>query len=454
MSAPEKAPKTAEQSGLFMRRSIRQQLLIWQIGALLVTGILISVITYGIAWNGFNRVRDYTLEQVAHAIVRHGIEPAEEEDEWKDAGRFLSQIWETHKQQKRPQLVYTSRPSLDIPPQAPGWHTITLDNEEWRTYTLSHANLTIQIASRQANRNLRFAEMMPWLLLPLALLIAVLGALIWFAAVRALSPLERARQEIVHRDVSTLHPLPVANMPEEIKPMILAINGLLERLERALALQRSFIADAAHELRSPLTAIRLQAQLAERSSSDSERAETLAQLQVGIERAAHMVSQLLNLARIEPDATPTEHAPVALDMLLKEVINSLSLIADSRHIDLGLVECKSIALSGPRENLRILLGNLIDNALRYTPTGGRVDVSLTRLGEHAVFRVADSGPGIPVAERSRVFRRFYRLAGQDTPGSGLGLAIVAGIVHGLHGSVTLGDSELGGLLVEIRLPLS
>lgn len=429
-------------------RSIRRQLLVWQIGALLLTGLLISVITYSIAWNGFNRVRDYTLEQVAHAIVRHGIEPTSEEEEWKDDGRFMSQIWEGPGK-----IAYSSRPNIEIAPQQTGFNSVTFQRDEWRTYTLRKANLTIQVASRQANRNLRFAELTPWLLLPLASLIVILGALIWFAAVRALSPLEQVRREIGHRDVSSLHPLPVTDMPEEITPMIHAINDLLERLEHALALQRRFIADAAHELRSPLTAIRLQAQLAERSDNDSERAETLGQLKTGIERAAHMVNQLLDLARIEPDATTPAHTPVALDALLKEVINGLSLNADSRHIDLGLIASQPISLTSQRDNLRILLGNLIDNAIRYTPPGGRIDVSLTLNQGHAVFHVADSGPGIPADERGNVFRRFYRLAGQETPGSGLGLSIVVGIVNGLHGSVTLGDSALGGLLVEVSLPL-
>jgi signal transduction histidine kinase len=429
-------------------KSIRRQLLIWQIGALLVTGLLISIITYSLAWNGFNRVRDYTLEQVAHAILRHGIEADSETETWEDEGRFVSQIWE-----RKDRLAYSSRPNIAIPRQLDGWNSVTLGHEVWRTFTLRHANLTIQVASRQTNRNIRFAAMAPWLLLPLITLIAILGALIWFAAVRALLPLRIIRAEIDNRDATSLHPLLSTDMPEEVQPMLGAINDLLQRLEETLTLQRRFIADAAHELRSPLTAIRLQAQLAERSENAAERAETLAHLKAGVERAAHMVNQLLDLARIEPDNLPAHASPVALDALVKTVISNHSLLADSRNIDLGLVDASPTTLHAHPESLRTLLSNLIDNAVRYTPKGGRIDVSLCEVAGNAVLRVEDSGPGIPVDERDRVFQRFYRLAGQSTPGSGLGLAIVAGIVKGMHGSVSLGTSTLGGLQVEVRLPL-
>ncbi len=426
--------------------SIRRQLLIWQITSLLLTGLLVSVLTYSITWSGFNKSRDYTLEQVAHAIMRHGVESTSENDEGQDQGRFISQIWE------RSKLVYTSRPDVVLPRQPNGFAVVTWNREEWRTYTLHNSGLTIQVAAPKANRVLAYARMANWLLLPLAILVAGLGFLIWMAVVRALAPLEQVRREIGVRDVAMLHPIDMAAVPEEIRPLGEALNALLLRLDKALSLQRRFVADAAHELRTPLTALKLQAQMATRAQNAVERQETLARLQEGIDRAAHLVGQLLAMARLEPEAQ-AERVPVEMEGLVKGVVSDFSTVADARKVDLGLTGSVPVIFRGHPEPLRVLVGNLIDNAVRYTPPGGRVDVALSQEAGWAVLTVSDTGPGIPAAEREKVFRRFYRLAGQETTGSGLGLAIVREIVQLCQGQIALGDAPGGGLQIEVRLPL-
>jgi len=235
-----------------------------------------------------------------------------------------------------------------------------------------------------------------------------------------------------------------------------ALNGLLDRLSRALSLQRRFVADAAHELRTPLTALKLQAQMAARAGSEAERRQALARLQEGIDRAAHLVSQLLVMARLEPEAE-AEWVALDLDALVKQVLIDLSPVAESRSIDLGLTDTLPLSLIGHAEPLRVLVSNLIDNAVRYTPVGGRVDVALQKeghaAGTWALLTISDTGPGIPLAERERVFRRFYRLAGTAAPGSGLGLAIVREIVRRCQGQIVLLDAPGGGLRVEVRLPM-
>jgi two-component system, OmpR family, sensor kinase len=434
--------------------SIRRQLLLWQITALLLTGLLVSVITYSITWSGFNKARDYTLEQVAHAIMRHGVETVGPDgqvyDEAQDQGRFMSQIWE------RKKLVYASRPEVALPRQADGYAVLVWAGEEWRTYTLQSAGLTIQVAAPVANRVRAYARLAEWLLIPLVVLVAGLGLLIWMAVVRALAPLEQVRREIGVRDVAMLQPIDLTAAPEEIRPLGDALNALLDRLSRALSLQRRFVADAAHELRTPLTALKLQAQMAARAGSEAERAQALARLQEGIDRAAHLVNQLLVMARLEPEA---QAAWVALDLeaLVKQVVIDLSPVAESRSIDLGLTDTAPLSLIGHEEPLRVLISNLIDNAVRYTPVGGRVDVALQKevhaAGAWAVLSISDTGPGIPLAERERVFRRFYRLEGTTAPGSGLGLAIVREIVQRCQGQITLDDAPGGGLRVEVRLPM-
>ncbi|TSA20872.1 MAG: two-component sensor histidine kinase [Betaproteobacteria bacterium] len=434
--------------------SIRRQLLLWQITALLLTGLLVSVMTYSITWSGFNKTRDYTLEQVAHAIMRHGVETVGPDgrvyDEAQDQGRFMSQIWE------RKKLVYASRPEVALPRQADGFAVVLWAGEEWRTYTVHSAGLTIQVASPVANRVRAYARLADWLLLPLAVLVAGLGLLIWMAVVRALAPLEQVRREIGVRDVAMLQPIDLTAVPEEIRPLGDALNGLLDRLSRALSLQRRFVADAAHELRTPLTALKLQAQMAARAGSEAERRQALARLQEGIDRAAHLVSQLLVMARLEPEAE-AEWVALDLDALVKQVLIDLSPVAESRSIDLGLTDTLPLSLIGHAEPLRVLVSNLIDNAVRYTPVGGRVDVALQKeghaAGTWALLTISDTGPGIPLAERERVFRRFYRLAGTAAPGSGLGLAIVREIVRRCQGQIVLLDAPGGGLRVEVRLPM-
>lgn len=426
--------------------SIRGRLLVWQISALVLTGLLVSYLAYNLAWSGFNKVRDYSLEQIAYSILRHGVVTESGDEENTDQGQFLSQIWN-----QDGSLVYASRPAPGLPPQRPGNGVLQWRGEEWHTFTLKQGGLTIQVANTSANRAAMFGRIVPWLLLPLSVLVAGLGALIWMAVGRALAPLERVRREIGARDMASLHEVPTAGLPDEIIPLVGTLNNLLERLRESFSAQRRFTADAAHELRTPLTAVRLQAQIARQADDDGERQEALDQLIAGVDRAAHLVDQLLQMARLEPDASQVSFAPVALEELARQVVAGFAAQADARGIDLGLGDWEPVAVSGHAPSLRAMLGNLVDNALRHCPPGSKVDVEVHRHADAAELLVRDNGPGIPQAERQRVFDRFHRLAGAETPGSGLGLAIVRQVVELHAGTITLEDSRDGGLLARVRL---
>lgn len=432
-----------------MMNSIRGRLLLWQISALLLTGLLVSVITYVLAWDAFNRIRDYGLEQIAYSVVRHGVEYENDDEVRNDRGQFVSQIWAADGS-----LFFSSLDDIGPPPQQPGLHVIEWENTEWRVYSLKEGGLTIQVATTSASRARRFASIAPWLLIPLGVLVVVLGLLIRAAVTRALAPLEQVRGEIGQRGVLRLHALDSRGMPDEVAPLVDALNNLLVRLDQAMVGQRSFIADAAHELRTPLTAVKLQAQIARRAETGEERDAALAQLSLGVDRAAHLVDQLLGIARLEPEASQATFTPVALDVLIKRAVADFSAQAEANDIDLGVGACPSLILSGRAEGLRMMLDNLIDNALRYSPRGGRVDVELRESNGNAILTLRDTGPGIPAAERERVFERFQRLAGADIPGSGLGLAIVRRVVAMHGGAIRLDDAAGGGLLVEITLPLA
>jgi two-component system OmpR family sensor kinase len=243
-------------------------------------------------------------------------------------------------------------------------------------------------------------------------------------------------------------------VPEEVLPLVRSLNDLLGRLAEALAAQKAFIADAAHELRTPIAAMQLQAQLVERAPSDADRQAALDDLQAGIHRAGHAVGQLLTLARQEPDMSSKPLVAVALAELARSIIADHIAVATDKSIDLGLTGADEQAVVlGDTEGLRILLSNLVENAVRYTPRGGRVDVSVrTEEGGNCVVEVTDTGPGIAVKDQARVFDRFYRGESTQEPGTGLGLAIVKTIADRHGASIELQNGNRGGLRALVVFP--
>jgi signal transduction histidine kinase len=262
--------------------------------------------------------------------------------------------------------------------------------------------------------------------------------------------------EVQRRDVHSLAPIAAARLPQEIAPLVHELNRLLMRLNAAFQTQRAFVADAAHELRSPLTALSLELQLLERAPDEAARREALANLKAAAARAIHLVEQLLTLARNEPREPVGELRPLALEQPVAEGIADAHALAASRQIELSL-EADPATIRGDRGALRTLVRNLVDNAVRYTPEGGCVRVRTRAASgiagrEAALLEVADSGPGIPPADRERAFDRFYRRAGSPEGGSGLGLAIVKAVADRHGAEVRLGDAPEGGLLVTVVFP--
>jgi two-component system OmpR family sensor kinase len=246
-------------------------------------------------------------------------------------------------------------------------------------------------------------------------------------------------------------------LPLELQPLAASLNALLARLDEALAAQRRFTADAAHELRTPLAALALQAEHAERASDAAGRAAAMADLKSGVARAARLVEQLLTMARLEPEALSRNFSRVDLVALANDAIVARAPIAEARRIDLGRTESAAVPVYGDPASLATLIANLLDNALRYTPEGGRVDVAVADDAGQAILSVIDTGPGIPIAARERVFERFHREIppGDEThaAGGGLGLSIVRRIAEAHGASISLGDGPNGnGLAVRVRFP--
>jgi len=432
--------------------SIRRRLLVALLAGVTAALAVSAVSTYRVARDEANALFDYQLEQAAlslrEGVLADALLSAPIDDE-QDA-QMLVQIADLGGTR-----LYLSRPETDMPLHLqPGFTDVATDDGLWRVYTTQARDHLVQVAQPHSVRD-RLAADLAWRTIwPLVAALPLLGLLIWITVGRGLSPLARLAGDLGHRSPAALDPVPERDLPGELRPLVGALNGLLGRLSQALESQRAFVADAAHELRTPLTALSLQAQLAQRAGSEAERGTALAQLRGGIERATHLVEQLLVLARTESQsASGGASLAVQLDDLARETASQLAPVASARGVDLGVERLERLTLTGDATSLRTMLDNLVDNAVKYTPPGGRVDLAVFRDGDQAAIEVRDSGPGIPAAERERVFDRFYRVAGSVQTGSGLGLAIARRIATAHRGTIRLGDAQPAGLRVSVRLPL-
>ncbi|SOY69562.1 Putative sensory histidine kinase in two-component regulatory system; signal peptide [Cupriavidus taiwanensis] len=440
-------------------RSIQRTLLGW-LAAGLVAGIAIATaLIYGQARQEANALFDYQMKQMAAALPSQFANPVAppflgapgdlahaDEDVvihiWDGSGRSL----------------YLSHSHPALPARAElGFANVTTQQGEWRLYSMQLGPTVVQIAQPMSARRTLAARMALRTVAPLLLLLPLLAWLVWMAVGRGLRPLREIATEVRARDANTLAPLAVRPMPDEIAPLSAALNQLLARLSHAIDTQRAFVADAAHALRTPLTALQLQAQLVERADDGAARDEAIGKLRQGLERLTHLVTQLLTLARQEPGAAVPPHEPVELRQLAAAVVAEMAQAALDRDIDLGLdgsADAAPAVVRGDADALRILLTNLLDNALAYIPAGGRIDVAVRRGADARSVElvVSDNGPGIPAEERARVFDRFYRVADAPTGGSGLGLAIVAEIAQS-HGARVVLEDAAPGLRVRVAFPV-
>ncbi|MEX3556201.1 MAG: ATP-binding protein [Burkholderia gladioli] len=431
-------------------RSIRHQLLIWLL-AIVVAGVgAAGWLIYRQALAEANELFDYQLQAIAAALPSEPFSQVFGSRTNGDEG-IVIQIWN-----RNGGLMYFSHPRAPIAPSAElGFSTERTDRGEWRVYGAIVGDNVVQLAQPLSVRNRLAASVALRTVWPLIVLLPFLGAAVWMIVGRGMRPLRRVTRAVESRRPEALDPLPDNRLPQEVQPLVHALNGLLARLAAALDTQKAFVADAAHELRTPLAAVQIQAQLVARAQDDETRREALADLQSGVTRATRLAEQLLALARSEPDGA-TVREPVALADVLAHCVSAQAVVAQKRNIDLGIEEAQPAIVDADIGALRVMLNNVLDNAVKYTPEGGRIDVSLSFGEGRALVRVADSGPGIPPEERERVFDRFYRDSSArvrtDVSGSGLGLAIVKRVATQQRATATLGESPAGGLLVEIAFP--
>jgi two-component system OmpR family sensor kinase len=431
-------------------RTIRRQLLIGLLGGLLVCTVLAGLAMYRKVLDEANRLFDTQLRELAATVPTRGAAPPARRDQGEAGEDVVVQVWDRHGK-----LVYASAPSQRLPAApGPGYGLVNANDEQWRVYVALREGERVQVGQALLAREELAAGLALRSLLPFLFMTPVLGALIYVVVGRSLEPLRKLAEALGRRSPAALQPLPPEGQPPELLPVVSALNDLLRQLDHALSSQRAFVADAAHELRSPLTALKLQLQLAERAGNDEQRAVAFAKLHERLDRSTHLVQQLLTSARQESAAADRPLVSVGLLELAQQCVADRYVYACDRGIDLGVAPGgEDVVIAGRPDDLRIMLGNLLDNALRYTPAGGRVDVAVSGAPGQALLQVADTGPGIPRQERERVFDRFYRGEGTSQWGSGLGLSIVASIASAHGATVTLAEREQGsGLVVTVRFP--
>ncbi|AUA59366.1 Sensor protein qseC [Achromobacter spanius] len=352
--------------------------------------------------------------------------------------------------------VFNSRSRRPLPDQIVlGFSDARMEGTTYRVYALATPFQVIQVAQDMAVRKHMARELALRTIAPIAAASPLLMLIVWCVVSWSLRPVKRARAQVAARQPEDLSPVNVQGLPDEIRPLILELNLLLERMRGAFAQQKQFVGDAAHELRSPLAALRLQLQALQRAGDPETRLVAEQRLAAGIDRATRLVEQLLSMARHESAAEQTPAGPVDLADVLRQALSETLTQANAKSIAVDLEGALDARVQGHRDALVLLARNLLDNAIKHSPTGGRIRLRLETSPDTAAFIIDDEGPGIPRAERERVFDRFYRAEGNTQHGSGLGLSIVRAIADQHHAEIFLDDAPGGqGLRARVEFPLS
>jgi two-component system sensor histidine kinase TctE len=454
------------------RATLRHQLLISLLAPIVLVTLISAVVTYYYAFNFATLAYDYSLFDSALDISRQTrISDGALHVDLPSAALDMLES-DTHDSifymvnDAKGAFVAGHRglplPADEAPPGKPLYYDGNYRGNPVRIAAL-HANaigtpadqpVLILVGETLNKRRTLANEVLLGMLLPELLLIALIGALVWYGIERGLRPLATLQQEISSRSHRDLSPLPEQNAPGEVRALIRAMNDLLARLSFALSAQQRFIADAAHQLRTPLAGIKTQAELALRQQEMVDVHHTLLQLNTATGQTTHLVNQLLSLARAEPGANRTQALQrLDLDELARDTTTEWVPRAIERNIDLGYDGTARTMIEGDSLLIREMLGNLLDNAIRYTQRGGRVTVRVSSQVDHTLLSVEDNGPGIPADERERVFERFHRVLGTGAEGCGLGLAIVREIAQSHSAEVRLAAGAHGaGTLVSVDFP--
>jgi two-component system sensor histidine kinase QseC len=435
---------------------MRRQLLVLLLAAVAVIWIGVAVASYVDARHEIDELLDAHLAQSSTLLIAQAGHDLDEIDEHvPKAGRYARrvafQFWEDG---TRLRLRSSNAPHDRLSKNDEGFSDVRIDGHRWRVFSGwdSRHRYVVQVGERLGTRDEIVTAMARNLLLPLVVALPLLALLVWLVIERVLRPLRVLNREVAHRAPDHLAPVDVGRAPVEVAPLVANLNDLFGRVHASIANERRFTADAAHELRTPLAALRAQAQVARGATDDRERTHALDNVIAGCDRAAHLVDQLLTLARLDPALAQSTQTNVALAPIVQSAIVEAMPAALEKDIEIAMREDERVHVHGDARLLGILLRNLLDNAIRYSPRGTPVDVDVG--GDHGKprVRVRDNGPGVAAEARARLGQRFERLGVSEVSGTGLGLSIVERIaeLHGAH--VAFDEAPGGGLEVTVTFP--
>lgn len=425
-------------------RSMRRTALLWMTALIAFVGLAGAVIAYGLALHEANRFMDSQLRQIALNAGPGLRDQATASPRHDPEDDFVVQIWTAAGER-----IHASPPDAAIPRQTePGFRTRDSGGIRWRIFSSSDASQTIQVAQQIEVRR-ELAESAAWqAALPILAVIPIGWLVIGWAVRRILGDLRRLADAIAALPADSREPIDLEQVPVEVRPVVGAMNALIARLRESVLQQRKFLSDAAHELRTPLTALSLQ--IGNLGSGDRPSASDIQDLESGARRASALVDQLLRMARY--DATEPVYERLDLAAVVLDAIADHVPLAESRAVDLGVLSHDRLPITGDPRELRLLFDNLIDNAVKYTPRGGVVDVTILHDGTKGCVTIADTGPGIPPDILPRICDRFVRAAPRTIDGSGLGLAIARAIADRHSLLLSLANRDDGcGLSVTVEM---
>lgn len=450
-------------------KSIRKRILVRVLGLLLVSTLIMGWASHHDSTHEVEELFDAQLGQSARVLIgllgaSQGQIPTEQ---------LAQALLETSGEHPKLGHCYESKlafqvrnaegrviaRSFNVPPLTaadwqPGFADLQQAQHQWRSYVLESpdSGLAVWVGERSDVRGELVDKIVRGTLVPDLLGIPLLVLLVWFAIGSGLKPLDELARLIRLREPNSLQPIVLSDLPQELEPVQAALNRMLEQLHQLLAREQRFIADAAHELRTPLAVLKIHAENAMQANEPAERDQALQHLRRGVERATRLISQMLTLARLADDQQ-RQRVPVALLQSCRDAVAELLPLALRRDQELELVSDGSLPEQVEMEpgSLGMLLQNLVGNAIQHTPDGGRILISLQQQADQLVLRVEDSGSGVAPADRERLLERFHTQG--NSQGAGLGLSIVQRIIERHQGSLLLGDSPLGGLLVQASFPL-
>jgi two-component system sensor histidine kinase QseC len=435
--------------------SIRRRLLVGLLTATALTWLVALVFSYLDTRHELDELLDAHLAQSASLLlaqIGHEVEDIEIENApalHRYSRNVAFQVWYRG---NRLVLHSAGAPDTLLSAQREGFSDSIIKNRKWRVFSASdtRGRYLVQVAEQRHARDELLETVVGNMLLPVLIVLPVMGALIWFGISRGLRPLNTISNEVAQRQPENLSPLALHSVPDEIAPLVRDLNRLFDRVRESLDKERRFTADAAHELRTPLAAIKTQAQVAQASTDDDERRQSLTKVIEGCDRATRLVEQLLTLARLEPENYEANES-CELRSIAQQVIAELAPDAVARNIELNLLAEEEANVKGVAALLGILVRNLVDNAVRYSPANSEVQIRIDSSADRAILNVCDQGPGIPEGEKERIWDRFYRVLGTGETGSGLGLSIVRQIADLHHADIETADGKNGkGLCVSVK----